>query len=211
MGTAGESGAPDPRIAFFDQHAPTWDTQGPDPAATRRRLGELEGRLGLRPGLDVLEVGCGTGQVTGWLAERVKPGRVVAVDFSPAMLVQARARGLAAEFRLLDICVEQPVAERFDLVWCFQVYPHFRDPAAALRQIRRLLKPAGRLLVLHLTGSAPLNAFHRQAGGVVGQDRLPAIPEFEALLERAGMTLVSAEDRADLFLLVAAWQGLTTA
>ena len=40
--------ATDPRVAFFDHHAPTWDQTGPDPAATLRRLRELNSRLGLR-------------------------------------------------------------------------------------------------------------------------------------------------------------------
>ena len=187
---ASSPGGADPRIAFFDRHAPTWDTTGPDPAATLRRLRELEGKLGLRPGQDLLEVGCGTGQITGWLLETVKPGRVVAVDFSPAMLDQARQRGLAAEFRCLDICREQPMAERFDVVLCFHSFPHFRDPAAALRQMARLLKPDGQLFVLHLVGSAKLNALHHQVGGPVGHDRLPPTAEWPALLQPAGLHLM---------------------
>lgn len=122
----------DPCIAFFDRHAPTWDTNGPDPFATLRRLRELNGRLGLRAGQAVLEAGCGTGQITRWLADAVKPGKVVAADFSPAMLAQARARGVEAEFVLIDICCEEPWGRQFDVVLCFHSFPHFRDPAAAL-------------------------------------------------------------------------------
>lgn len=197
---------PDPRIAFFNAHAPTWDQTGPDPAATLRRLGELEARLGLRPGQDLLEVGCGTGQITGWLAERVRPGRVVAADFSPAMLAQARARGVAAEFVHLDICGDEPMSRAFDVVLCFHAFPHFRDPVAALRHIARHLRPDGVLLVLHLAGSAPLNAFHRQVGGPVGHDQLPPATAWPALLAPAGLTLTEAEDREDLFLVKARFQ-----
>jgi SAM-dependent methyltransferase len=197
------SATPDPRIAFFDAHAPTWDQTGPDPAVTLRRLQEVESRLGLRSGQDLLEVGCGTGQLTGWLADRVRPGRVVAADFSPAMLAQARARSVAAEFVQLDICGEEPVSRQFDVVLCFHAFPHFRDPAAALRQITRHLRPGGELLVLHLAGSAQLNAFHRQVGGAVGHDHLPPVAAWPALLGSAGLTLVEAEDRDDLFLVKA--------
>ncbi len=198
---------PDPRIAFFDQHAPTWDTQGPDPAATLRRLRELDGRLGLRPGQDVLEVGCGTGQITGWLVDLVKPGRVVAADFSPAMLEQARARGWAAEFRHWDICVEQPVAERFDVVLCFHSFPHFRDPAGALRQMARLLKPGGELVVMHLAGQLPVRLSPGGGGGGGGGVRLPPAAEWPALLQPAGLCLISADDRDDLFLVKARLAG----
>lgn len=196
-------GGADPRIAFFDRHAPTWDTQGPDPVATLRRLRELNGRVGLRPGQDLLEVGCGTGQITGWLLDTVKPGRVVAVDFSTAMLEQARQRGLAAEFRSVDICREQPMAERFDVVLCFHSFPHFRNPTAALRQMARLLQPDGQLIVLHLVGSTKLNAFHHQVGGPVAHDHLSPTAEWPALLQPAGLRLISAEDREDLFLVKA--------
>ncbi len=193
--------ATDPRIAFFDGHAPTWDRTGPDPTATRRRLTELEGGLGLRPGHDLLEVGCGTGQITGWLSERVRPGQVLGVDFSPAMLDQAQARGVAAEFRRFDICSEGSLGRRFDVVLCFHAFPHFRDPVKALVQIAGHLQPDGQLLVLHLAGSTRLNEFHRQVGGPVGGDRLPPAEEWPALLEPAGLTVALAEDRDDLFLL----------
>ena len=197
------SPATDPRIAFFDHRAPTWDQTGPDPAATLRRLQELNGRLGLRAGQNVLEVGCGTGQITGWLAEKVKPGKVVAADFSPAMLAQAQARGLEAEFVLMDICGEGAVRRPFDAVLCFHSFPHFRDQAAALRQIARHLKPGGQLVVLHLVGSAQLNAFHHKVGGPVGHDHLPPVSHWPELLRPAGLQVTDAVDRDDLFLMKA--------
>lgn len=196
--------AADPRIAFFDQRAPTWDQSGPDPAATLRRLRKLEPRFGLRAGMELLEVGCGTGQITGWLAEQVRPGRVLAVDFSPAMLEQARARGVEAEFRLLDICTEAPVDRRFDAALCFHSFPHFRDPAAALANLTQVLKPTGRLLVVHLSGSARLNAFHRQVGGVVAHDHLPPAEAWPALLRPFGLQVREAIDCPELFWLEAA-------
>jgi SAM-dependent methyltransferase len=197
--SAGNGPIPDPRLAFFDRHAPTWDQTGPDPAATLRRLRELDGRLGLQAGLDLLEVGCGTGQITGWLADKVRPGRVTAVDFSPAMLAQARTRGVDAELVLLDICGEETVPRQFDVVLCFHSFPHFRDPAAALRQIGRHLKPGGQLLVVHLVGSAQLNAFHHRVGGPVAHDHLPPASAWPALLHPAGLQLTEAVDRDDLF------------
>jgi len=196
----GSQPAADPRIAFFDHHALTWDRTGLDPATTLRRLQELNGRLQLQAGRDVLEVGCGTGQITRWLADLVKPGKVVAADFSPAMLAQARARGVDADFVLMDSCREEPVQRQFDVVLCFHSFPHFRDPAAALRQIVRHLKPGGQLLVLHLSGSAQLNAFHHKVGGAVGHDHLPPSSHWPELLRPAGLHVTEAVDREDLFL-----------
>lgn len=196
-------GTADPRVAFFNHHAPAWDQTGPDPAATLRRLRELNGQLGLRSGMDLLEIGCGTGQITGWLADTVKPGKVVAMDFSSAMLAQARARGVQAEFVCVDICLEGPVARQFDVVLCFHSFPHFRDPAAALRQIARYLRPGGMLLVVHLVGSSQLNAFHQKVGGAVGHDCLPPAAQWPELLRPAGINVIDSKDREDLFLLKA--------
>jgi ubiquinone/menaquinone biosynthesis C-methylase UbiE len=201
--STGHKPQPDPRIAFFDLHAPTWDKTGPDPVATLQRLTELDGRLGLQPGMDVLEVGCGTGQITGWLSERVRPGKVLAIDFSPAMLGKARERHLDAEFALADICLEGPSLGLFDFVLCFHSFPHFRDQPAALRQIRRHLKPGGRLIVLHLAGSDHLNSFHHQIGGAVGHDFLPPAKHWSTMAEEAGLRLTVAEDQPDLFLVQA--------
>lgn len=194
---------PDPRIAFFDRLAPVWDAECSQPAAMLARLEALDGELGLAPGMDLLEIGCGTGLITGWLAGRVRPCRLVSADFSPAMLDQARRRGHAAEYWELDICADGPARRRFDAVFCFNAFPHFRDPPAALRQIRRLLKPGGGLAILHLAGSAQINAFHASLSGPVCQDRLPAATEWPALLRAAEMELARFTDREDLFLLQA--------
>ena len=193
----------DPRIAFFDDHAPTWDADAGEVAQTLARLRELRGDIGLRPGQNVLEVGCGTGRITGWLAETLKPGRVVAVDFSPAMLRQAQARGVDANFRLFDICGETPMAEQFDVVLCFHAFPHFRDKLRALRNIRNLLASGGQLVILHLAGSAELKEFHAQLSHPVCHDHMPPQDLWPEMLAGCDLRLVSLTDQLGLFLLKA--------
>jgi ubiquinone/menaquinone biosynthesis C-methylase UbiE len=202
MSNASEtSSSDDPRIAFFDRLAMEWDESEQDPAATRARLDQLVDILGLRPGEDLLEVGFGTGQLTGWLADRVRPGRVVGIDFSPKMLQKAQAKGLAAEFRLADACRDDLGQAEFDVVLCFHSFPHFRDPLAALRNFARSLKPRGRLIVMHLRKRSEVNAFHKSLGGVVGADCLPADREWETWLRQAGLKTPKIIDEPDLFFL----------
>ncbi len=198
------NGHVDPRIGFFDRHAGHWSDDKERQAAALRRLEDLGPRLPLVPGQQLLEVGCGPGHITPWLADRVKPGRVTAVDFSPAMLAQARAKGIAADFHPLDICEAAPMEQAYDVALCFQSFPHFRNPSMALRHLGKALKPQGRLLVLHFTGSEQINVYHRRVGGVVAHDFLPAPQEWPGLLTEAGLSLQSLEDRPDLFLLQAA-------
>lgn len=194
---------PDPRIAFFDNLAPHWDSAGQDAVQTVRRLDEVVEMLDLRPPLDLLEVGCGSGQITAWLASRVAPGRVVAVNFAEAMLEQARRKNVPAEFRRADVCAGDWEAEVFDVVFCFHAFPHFRDPPTAVRNMAGALRPDGRLIVIHLASRAQINAFHDAVGGAVAGDHLPARGDWEELLSAAGLRMDRWLDRDDLFFLEA--------
>jgi demethylmenaquinone methyltransferase/2-methoxy-6-polyprenyl-1,4-benzoquinol methylase len=201
----------DPRVAFFDHHAPRWEDDPAETVRTRQRLTELLPRLGLQPGQHILEVGCGTGVVTGWLLHHVKPGRLVSVDFSPAMLGHARSKNLAAEWLCHDICHGPVEPGTFDAAFCFHVFPHFRDPAAALRHLALSLKPDGRLLVVHLAGSAQINEFHGGLDGPVCHDHLPPAADWLSLLQPVGLKLQQAIDQPDLFLIEAVKTALNPA
>ena len=76
----------DPRIAFFDDLADRWDDSGQDKLKLSKDWNSEQDCWNCNLATHVLEIGCGTGQITGWLAEQVTPGRVVAVDFSSEML-----------------------------------------------------------------------------------------------------------------------------
>lgn len=106
----------------------------------------------LRPGLSLLDVGCGPGTITLDLAERVSPGSVIGLDRDAGVLEGAeRSRaGRALEnvsFRTGDVyALEFPDAS-FDVVHAHQVLQHLTDPVAALREMRRVLRPGGLLAV----------------------------------------------------------------
>ncbi len=195
--------APDPRLAFFERHAPKWDTYGPPPTAILARLDGLRDDLQLATGQTVLEVGGGTGQVTAWLVTAVTPGRVVSVDFSAAMITQARARVPQAEFRCADVCADDLGTACYDIVWCMHAFPHFRDQAAALRSFARCLRPGGRLLVLHLISWQAVNAMHARVGHEVAGDCLPEPARWQQLLAAAKFAPPQIIARDDLFLLTA--------
>ncbi len=195
--------AADPRVAFFNHQAGHWDDDAHEVAQTVASLEALRDRLGLSAGQDVLEMGCGTGRITGWLAKTVSPGRVVAADFSPGMLEQAKKRELPVEFRLMDICGEVFPLERFDTVFCFHSFPHFRDQPRALQNMSGLLKPGGRLIVLHLASSVELNDFHGHLSHPICHDYVPPKSICAEMLAAAGLRMESFTDEPGLFLLVA--------
>lgn len=193
----------DPRIAFFDDLAASWDGRRPAGEDATDRLRQHRDLLSLSPGHDLLEVGCGTGKTTAWLAEQVAPGRVTAVDFAPRMLSQARAKRIDADFRRLDVC-RDPLGEGlYDVVFCFHCFPHFRDQPAALRNLARAMRPEGRLIVMHLAGSERINSFHAGIEGPVAGDVLPRGSDWPALLEGASLAPLLVLDQDDLFFLEA--------
>ncbi|MFF5932869.1 methyltransferase domain-containing protein [Streptomyces sp. NPDC012508] len=102
----------------------------------------------LRPGLDVLDVGCGPGTITADLAALVAPGRVTAVDAADDVLDKARAvaaeRGAVnVEFAVADVHALDFPDDSFDVVHAHQVLQHVGDPVRALREMRRVCRPGG--------------------------------------------------------------------
>jgi 2-polyprenyl-3-methyl-5-hydroxy-6-metoxy-1,4-benzoquinol methylase len=105
----------------------------------------------LRPGLDLLDVGCGPGTITVDLAGRVAPGRVVGLDVSPDPLEEARAAAAAAGARVTfgvgDVYALEQDDDSFDVVHAHQVLQHLTDPVAALREMARVCRPGGVIAV----------------------------------------------------------------
>jgi SAM-dependent methyltransferase len=100
----------------------------------------------LRPGLSVLDVGCGPGTITAGLAERVAPGRVVAADSAESVLDEARRSTAAAtnvDFAVADVHALDFPDDTFDIVHAHQVLQHVADPVQALREMRRVARPGG--------------------------------------------------------------------
>lgn len=100
----------------------------------------------LRPGMSLLDVGCGPGTITIDLARRLDPGRVVGVDRAPAPLEEARA--LAQGLEHLDFVVGDLYAldfadASFEVVHAHQVLQHLSDPVAALAELGRVCRPGG--------------------------------------------------------------------
>lgn len=103
--------------------------------------------LPLEPGGCVLDAGCGTGRITDWLAERVRPsGTAVGLDLSRPHLGRATQAPVMPRLVLGDLAAP-PFRRGFDLVWACNALNHLRDPVAAAAALAELLRPDGRLVV----------------------------------------------------------------
>jgi ubiquinone/menaquinone biosynthesis C-methylase UbiE len=100
----------------------------------------------VRAGDRVLDLGCGEGDFTVWLAEA--GARVLGVDVAEAALRRARRRHPGVEFELAPIDGELPLPDAsYDVVWASEVIEHVADTGRWLSEVRRVLAPGGRLLV----------------------------------------------------------------
>jgi ubiquinone/menaquinone biosynthesis C-methylase UbiE len=102
----------------------------------------------LGPGLSLLDVGSGPGTITADLAALVAPGRVTAVEATPAALELTRAeierRGLSnVDLAVGDVHALDFPDGAFDVVHAHQVLQHVADPVKALAEMRRVTKPGG--------------------------------------------------------------------
>ncbi len=135
-------------------------------AALSPRLRAIVDALPLRPGLRVIEIGCGTGAAAREVAQRVGPfGHVLAVDRSAKAIAQLTASGgeliSAGRLTARQVAAEElelePNERRYDIAFAVRVgafdgrHPH--AGSLALRRLSRALVPGGRLFI---DGGTPL-------------------------------------------------------
>jgi ubiquinone/menaquinone biosynthesis C-methylase UbiE len=138
----------------------------------------------------VLEVGCGTGSFTLALWERIN-SRVIGLDVSPDMLKIAKTKPLAANIEWIEAPVEAiPFAEKaFDCVFMVFVMHHFQDKHHALKEIFRVLKPGGRLVIATAShGMLQKEIVFRIFPELlrIERSRFPPLPQLRRLLCAAG-------------------------
>jgi ubiquinone/menaquinone biosynthesis C-methylase UbiE len=120
----------------------------------------------LRPGMRVLDLGCGPGSITLGLAQAVAPGEAIGVDLQPSQVALAQALSAArgvmnARFEVADVYRLPFPDGSFDAVFGNAVLMHLREPVQALAEVRRILRPA------IYTGTS--NGFHRHRPRRLGE------------------------------------------
>ena len=116
-------------------------------AEVRRQNERFRDAAAIRPGEDVLDVGCGTGESTREAALASGHGRVLGVDVSEVAIARARELGEAA-FEVADAQTHPFPPAAFDVVLSRFGAMFFADPPAAFANLARALRPGGRLVLL---------------------------------------------------------------
>ena len=142
----------------------------------------------VRPGMSLLDVGCGPGTVTADLAALVAPGRVVGLDAAEGVLDEARAhaaaRGLTnVTFQAGDVYTLPFEGASFDVVHAHQLLQHLTDPVAALAEMRRVARPGGLVSVRE-----------SDYGGFAWYPESPGLEEWRALYREVAAALGAQAD-----------------
>jgi demethylmenaquinone methyltransferase/2-methoxy-6-polyprenyl-1,4-benzoquinol methylase/ArsR family transcriptional regulator len=180
---------------YFATHAATWDEIRALHVPEERVEGAIHRLLGEAPIAALLDIGTGTGRMLELLGPKAE--RALGIDQSPQMLGMARARleraGLRhVQLRQGDIYALPVERNGYDLVILHQVLHFLDDPARALREAARALRPGGRLLVVdfapHEEEALRTHHAHRRLGF--------AHQEIAASLAEAGLDVTQTMDLA---------------
>lgn len=140
-----------------------------------------------------LDVACGPGLLVCEMARRVR--HATGIDLTPAMLGQARrtqqAQGVSnVSWDQGDVSAMPYADEKFDIVTCRFAFHHFPDPPAVLREMRRVCKAGGRIVVADSAPSrekaAAFNAMEKMRDP--SHTRALAVEEMMALFAQVGLT-----------------------
>jgi ubiquinone/menaquinone biosynthesis C-methylase UbiE len=189
---------------YFDQLAPAWDKE-----LTPERLGCLGAiidELGIKHGDNVVDIGSGTGVLVPFLSAKLgSEGKIVALDFSMEMLAQAQAKDFPpiVGFAQADIIAIPLANDSMDLAMCNSALPHFSDKGKALKEIARVLRTNGRLVICHTMSRETLNRLHQSIGGMVANDLLPDESQLRRLVEQARLKITHFEDGPERYLVIA--------
>jgi demethylmenaquinone methyltransferase/2-methoxy-6-polyprenyl-1,4-benzoquinol methylase len=143
-------------IEFFDRCASWWDA---DMIRNEAVIARILASGGIRPGIRVLDVACGTGVLfPDYLARNV--GSLTAVDISPEMVKIAESKYPGRVQVLCGDVEELDFGRKFDCIMVYNAFPHFPEPENLIRTLSGMLKEGGTLTVAHGMSRAAIDRHH---------------------------------------------------
>jgi demethylmenaquinone methyltransferase/2-methoxy-6-polyprenyl-1,4-benzoquinol methylase len=199
------------RKQYFDDHAGKWlDMWYKDPVTGRydkheKEFHRLFSLLPLKPGDQVLDVGCGTGVLVPFVLKRITPaGILFELDFSEKMIEANRNLHAQGNIRFIVSDAENAPLEEAscDVVICFSCFPHFQDKEKAMTALSRILKPHGTFAVSHFNSSEELKKHHGSCHAVM-HDHLPDEAAMRSLFKKADLKIEVFIDEPGFYYIIA--------
>ena len=143
-------------IEFFDRMAPQWDA---DMIRHDDIIDTILGNAGVKPGVRVLDVACGTGVlIPDYLARGVES--VTGVDISPEMVRIAREKFHQENVRFLCADVETAPLGEYDVIMVYNAFPHFPEPEELIKSLVGHLAIGGTLTIAHGMSREQIDGHH---------------------------------------------------
>ena len=151
-------------------------------------------QLQLEPGSRFLDVGCGVGKAVAAAAGQIGDAKAVGVDISPKMIERAKALSAKPniEFHVADSASLPFEEASYDAILCTFSFHHYLQPDHVLREIKRVLKPGGRFVIIDSARDVSLAIWLQDRGRRYlerSHVRYYTVSEMRALLKDAGWTL----------------------
>ena len=180
---------------FFDSKAHTWDDNR-DPEQIKR-IDRLIEAINLIDNEFIIDIGSGTGILLPYF----KNISYIAIDISFNMLKKAQDKYKGKNtFVQADACTLPFKQATFDRAVLFAVFPHIENKLKALIQVCHVLKPGGKINILHAASRQTINDFHREQGGTIEHDSIPDQKGMLELLAKSGFKEIQILDLPDRYL-----------
>ena len=191
----------DSEIEFFDMLAPEWDNN--EVRSTPQRINHILDLISIDRGMDILDLGTGTGVLVPYLSQRVGvDGKIVGVDLSDGMLEIAKRKYVSlnnVEFLKIDF-EEQIIPGNYDIVLLYSVYPHLHYPKDTIDWLFKInIKPGGKIIIAFPSDEKFINEIHHSRGA--DSDCLPGAYELSKTICGWGYDAKVVEDSEDAYVI----------
>ncbi len=180
-------------IDFFDKKSVNWHFSDAD----KQKALDFVNRINFSHPDQILDIGCGTGDLCHFLRAKYRQAQIVGLDISLEML-----KKVSSDYDLIlqGNAESIPLQDRScDLVINYCVFPHFLNKQKVIAEIYRILKPAGYYYIIHPDGREKTDAIHRRQKSIISHQMLPEKQEIDKLLSNSGFKILNFIDNDILF------------
>ncbi len=160
------------QIQYFDSLAPLW---GKERVFSDEKLAMIFSKVHIEKGTRVLDVGCGSGVIDGYL---LKKGAVIdALDISPKMIEEARKKKENAGVNYFVSDFYAYKGKDYDTLIVFDAYPHFKNPKKFASHAKKCLKKGGSLWIVFDASKESINECHAGTPNGISRQLLSPLEE----------------------------------